>query len=41
MFLDWAFAGMEQKMGKEFIGIEMNQDYIKIAEQRLKQKTLI
>jgi DNA modification methylase len=29
-----------QKLGRNYIGIELNPEYIKIAEQRLKQKPL-
>jgi len=34
-------AKTAQDLGKDFIGIEMNQEYIAIAENRLRQKPLI
>ena len=34
-----AKAAME--LGRNYVGIELNKDYIKIAKQRLRQKPLI
>jgi DNA modification methylase len=31
---------MAREMGRRYIGIEVNQDYCKIAENRLKQQLL-
>ncbi len=32
---------VSQNLGRRYIGIELNSDYIKIAKQRLKQKPLL